>query len=81
MKYFSANTAATVAGLVWFLSYAPYMFLANDRVIPSLATRLLACLASNTAMAYGFEIILMNEGTADGIKYDFNGYVSCKCER
>ncbi|XP_077296644.1 phospholipid-transporting ATPase ABCA3-like [Arctopsyche grandis] len=64
-----ANTAATVAGLVWFLSYAPYMFLANDKVIPSLATRLLACLASNTAMAYGFEIILLNEGTGGGLQW------------
>jgi ATP-binding cassette subfamily A (ABC1) protein 3 len=64
-----ANTAATVAGLLWFLSYAPYLFLQQQYDQLSLSTKLFASLGSNTAMAYGFQLMLMFEGTSEG-KFD-----------
>ncbi|XP_044270584.1 phospholipid-transporting ATPase ABCA3-like isoform X2 [Tribolium madens] len=64
-----ANTAATVAGLVWFLSYAPYLFLQKQYDQLSLSTKLMASLGSNTAMAYGFQLMLMYEGTSEGIQW------------
>jgi ATP-binding cassette subfamily A (ABC1) protein 3 len=64
-----ANTAATVAGLLWFLSYAPYLFLQQQYDQLSLSTKLFASLGSNTAMAYGFQLMLMFEGTSEGIQW------------
>lgn len=61
-----ANTAATVAGLLWFLSYSPYLFLQNQYDRLSLSTKLIASLGSNTAMGYGFQLMLMFEGTSEG---------------
>lgn len=61
-----ANTAATVAGLLWFLSYAPYLFLQSQYDQLSLSIKLLVSLGSNTAMAYGFQLFLMFEGTNEG---------------
>ncbi|KRT81015.1 ABC transporter ATP-binding protein, partial [Oryctes borbonicus] len=56
-----------IAGLLWFLSYAIYMFVQNQYDTFSLAQKMLICLASNSAMAYGFQIILMWEGTGKGL--------------
>ncbi|XP_063925793.1 phospholipid-transporting ATPase ABCA3-like isoform X3 [Zophobas morio] len=64
-----ANTAATVAGLLWFLSYAPYLFLQQQYDRLTLSTKLLASVGSNTAMAYGFQLMLMYEGTSEGIQW------------
>ncbi|XP_015840360.1 phospholipid-transporting ATPase ABCA3 isoform X2 [Tribolium castaneum] len=64
-----ANTAATVAGLLWFLSYAPYLFLQSQYEQLSLSTKMLVSLGSNTAMAYGFQLFLMFESTTEGIQW------------
>ncbi|XP_066151152.1 phospholipid-transporting ATPase ABCA3-like [Euwallacea fornicatus] len=64
-----ANTAATMAGFAYFISYAPYMFMQNNYDTLSLITKLISSLASNTAMGFGFKIILMYEGTGDGIQF------------
>ena len=64
---FAANTAATIAGLAWFLSYAPYLFIQDRYHDLTLAQKLFSCLGSNTAMAFGFQLMLMFEGTGDGI--------------
>ncbi|XP_044269819.1 phospholipid-transporting ATPase ABCA3-like [Tribolium madens] len=64
-----ANTAATVAGLLWFLSYAPYLFLQSQYDQLSLSIKLLVSLGSNTAMAYGFQLFLMFESTSEGIQW------------
>lgn len=63
---FLANTAATIAGLAWFMSYAPYLFMQQSYNTLSLSTKLLASLGSNSAMAFGFQMMLMFEGTAEG---------------
>ncbi|CAG9855955.1 unnamed protein product [Phyllotreta striolata] len=64
-----ANTAATVAGMAWFLSYAPYLFMQEIYDTLTLSTKLMASLGSNTAMAFGFQVILMYEGTGEGIQW------------
>ncbi|XP_067006390.2 phospholipid-transporting ATPase ABCA3 isoform X2 [Anabrus simplex] len=65
-----ANTAATIAGVAWFLSYAPYMFMQQDYENTPLTSKVMACLASNTAMAYGFQLLIMFEGTGVGLQWD-----------
>nr|XP_022919055.1 ATP-binding cassette sub-family A member 3-like isoform X1 [Onthophagus taurus] len=65
-----ANTASTVAALVWFLSYCPYLFLAESYNNLSLSLKLLAMLGGNTALAYGFQLFVMFEGTGEGIQWN-----------
>ncbi|CAG9761787.1 unnamed protein product [Ceutorhynchus assimilis] len=65
-----ANTASTIAGLMWFLSYSPYSFMQQSYDTLSLSSKLISCLGSNTAMAFGFQLILMYEGTEDGIQFN-----------
>ncbi|RZC40616.1 ABC2 membrane 3 domain containing protein, partial [Asbolus verrucosus] len=60
-----ANTAATVAGLLWFLSYTPFLFFQTQYDELKLSTKLVASLGFNTAMAYGFQMFLMFEGSAE----------------
>lgn len=48
-----ANTAAAIAGLVWFLIYSPYTFIQQRYDSISLATKVILSLFSNTAMALG----------------------------
>nr|CAD7579545.1 unnamed protein product [Timema californicum] len=63
-SFFSkANSASTVAGLAWFVLFAPYLFIQNNYTELSLSTKLVTSLFSNTAMGYGFQLILMHEGT------------------
>lgn len=64
--HFLANTAATIAGMAWFLSYAPYLFMQEIYDTLTLSSKLFASLGSNTAMAFGFQVILMYEGTGEG---------------
>lgn len=64
-----ANTAAAVAGLVWFLFYAPYTFTQQNYDLLTLAQKLLVSLFSNTAMAFGFQLIIRWEGTGEGLQW------------
>lgn len=64
-----ANTAAAVAGMVWFLCYAPYLFLQERYDSLTLSAKLLASLGSNSAMAFGFQLMLMHEGTGEGLQW------------
>ena len=50
-----ANTAAAVAGLVWFLMYSPYTFIQQRYDTISVGTKILLCLFSNTGMGLGFK--------------------------
>lgn len=61
-----ANTATTVAGVVWFLTYVIYAMVQNQYNTTSLAQKMLISLAINSGMAYGFQLILMWEGTGKG---------------
>lgn len=64
-----ANTAAAVAGLMWFVLYVPFSFTQQNYVQMSLTSKLIACISSNTAMAYGFQLILRFEGTGEGLQW------------
>ena len=64
--FLSANTASTIAGLAWFLCYCPYLFMQENYNELSLGAKMGAMLCSNTAMAYGFQLVLMFEGTGEG---------------
>lgn len=63
---FLANTAATLGGVVFFLSFFPYTLVQGKYDTLSLASKLFLSLFSNTAMAYGFQLMLMFEGTGEG---------------
>lgn len=64
-----ANTASAVAGLIWFLIYAPYTFIQQRYDSISLATKISLSLFSNTAMALGFNVVIRYEGTQEGIQW------------
>lgn len=65
-----ANTAAAIAGLVWFLLYSPYTFIQQRYDTIGLATKTTLCLFSNTAMALGFNVVIRYEGTQEGMQWD-----------
>lgn len=64
-----ANTAAAIAGLVWFLFYSPYTFIQQHYDNISLSTKLSLSLFSNTAMALGFNVVIRYEGTQEGLQW------------
>lgn len=64
-----ANTAAAIAGLIWFLIYSPYTFIQQHYDNISLATKISLSLFSNTAMALGFNVVIRYEGTQEGIQW------------
>ena len=62
---FSANTAASAGGIIYFLTFFPYFFLSDDNRYASLTLvqKILASLLSNVAMAFGVKTIAAYEGT------------------
>lgn len=64
-----ANTAAAVAGLVWFILYVPFSFTQQNYENLSFTTKIIICLSSNTAMSYGFQLILRYEGLGEGLQW------------
>lgn len=65
-----ANTAAAMSGLVWFIFYAVYMFSAERYEELTLQSKLLTSIFSNTAMAFGFQLIVRFEGTGEGLQWN-----------
>lgn len=60
-----ANVASAAAGVVWFALYVPYIC-----TIPLAATwKIGGCIFTNTAMAYGFEIIQRWEESRHGLQW------------
>uniref|UniRef100_A0A1I8Q220 ABC transporter domain-containing protein n=1 Tax=Stomoxys calcitrans TaxID=35570 RepID=A0A1I8Q220_STOCA len=64
-----ASTAAAVTGLVWFIAYMPYSFMYQTYDELSLGTKMGWCLISNTAMGLGLNIIMLFEGTGEGLQW------------
>ncbi|XP_075973498.1 phospholipid-transporting ATPase ABCA3-like isoform X2 [Anticarsia gemmatalis] len=56
------STAALFTGLLWFLSYIPAFLLAMD-IEMSTAAQIVSCLSINTAMSYGYQLMLAKEST------------------
>ncbi|XP_070581084.1 phospholipid-transporting ATPase ABCA3-like isoform X2 [Ptychodera flava] len=64
-----ANTGAAAGGVIWFLTYVPYMFIQPRYENLSHGEKLSACLLSNTAMCMGAQLIGMFEGTGEGVQW------------
>ncbi|KAK5642702.1 hypothetical protein RI129_008869 [Pyrocoelia pectoralis] len=64
-----ATTASTIASILWFLSYFPYSYLQKNYTMLTLSEKLFASLGVNTAMGFGFQLILMFEGTEEGLQW------------
>ncbi|KAF2894182.1 hypothetical protein ILUMI_11989 [Ignelater luminosus] len=64
------NTAAIMAGIIWFLTFTPFsnLQLAYDHL--TLAQKLGACILSNSAMGYGFQLVMMFEGIRTGVQWE-----------
>lgn len=65
-----ANTASAVSGLIWFIFYAVYTFTIATYDTLELYEKMLLSLLSNTAMAFGFQIIIRLEGTSEGLQWN-----------
>lgn len=65
-----ANTSAAVSGLIWFLSYSVYSFTYASYDQLMLYQKLLMSLFSNTAMAFGFQLIIRLEGSSEGLQWN-----------
>ncbi|XP_037883728.1 phospholipid-transporting ATPase ABCA1 isoform X1 [Glossina fuscipes] len=64
-----ASTAAAVTGLVCFIAYLPFSFMDRDYNDLSLGTKLGWSLISNTAMGFGFKLIMGHEGNGEGLQW------------
>jgi ATP-binding cassette, subfamily A (ABC1), member 3 len=66
LKFFLANTAAAVTGLICFVTFAPFTFLMQNFNNISLPVLLAASLFTNSAMGFGFLVIVRHEGNGNG---------------
>ncbi|CAB3381980.1 Hypothetical predicted protein [Cloeon dipterum] len=64
-----ANTAATVAGVIYFLNYSVYYFLEENYNFLPTGSKVGASLLSNTAMAFGCRFIIEFEGAGSGVQW------------
>ncbi|XP_069685343.1 phospholipid-transporting ATPase ABCA3-like isoform X4 [Periplaneta americana] len=64
-----ANTASLIAGMLWFFLYVPFMFMSEQYENLTQTSKILACLFSNSAMAFGFQLFLMFEGSGEGMQW------------
>uniref|UniRef100_A0A1B0GH75 Putative lipid exporter abca1 n=1 Tax=Lutzomyia longipalpis TaxID=7200 RepID=A0A1B0GH75_LUTLO len=65
-----ANTAAAVAGLLFFIFYVPFTFTEQNYDMLSLADKLLVSIFHNTAMSFGFLLIMKHEGAGQGLSWN-----------
>lgn len=59
----TANSGAAAGGIIFFLSYIPYLFLQQRYATLSWGAKVASSLVSNIAMSYGGQVIGMFEGT------------------
>ncbi|KAI9562460.1 hypothetical protein GHT06_009893 [Daphnia sinensis] len=64
-----ANSAATGAGIIWFMTYSPFFFLQLRYATLTRTDKLISCLFSNTAMAFASQLMSMFEGSSEGIQW------------
>lgn len=65
-----ASTAAAVAGLVWFISYTPYILLERHFEIIATSVKIAFCLFGNTALGLGLNVILRYEAEQEGVQWN-----------
>ncbi|XP_064556074.1 phospholipid-transporting ATPase ABCA3 isoform X2 [Drosophila montana] len=69
-SFFSkASTAAAVTGLIWFITFVPFMFTSETYDSLTFSEKMGLCTILNTAMAYGITIIMRFEGTEEGLQW------------
>ncbi|XP_063703387.1 phospholipid-transporting ATPase ABCA1-like [Culicoides brevitarsis] len=64
-----ANTAAAVAGLLWFVTYAPFSLTIQRYDSVTFGQKIAASFFSNAAMGFGFLLILRHEGNTEGLQW------------
>ena len=64
-----ANIAAAAGGIIWFISYIPYFFVAPNYDTMSLGAKAASCLLSNVAMSLGAQLIGKYEGAGTGVQW------------
>ncbi|XP_050667150.1 phospholipid-transporting ATPase ABCA3-like [Leptidea sinapis] len=55
-----ASTASLFAGVIWFLTYLPAFLLSMETEVP-IIVQTITCLSINSAMSYGFQLLLSQE--------------------
>ncbi|XP_067683948.1 phospholipid-transporting ATPase ABCA3-like [Haliotis asinina] len=64
-----ANIGAAISGIVFFLSYCPYFYLAIIYQNMSRSAKLASCLLFNVGMAFGANVISLYEGAGSGVQW------------
>jgi len=64
-----SNSAAAGAGIIYFLSYLPYIFISLRYEQMNFASKLMSCFVNNLAMCLGIQLIGMFEGKGEGINF------------
>ncbi|XP_067683949.1 phospholipid-transporting ATPase ABCA3-like [Haliotis asinina] len=64
-----ANIGAAISGIVFFLSYCPYFYLAIIYQNMSRSAKLASCLLFNMGMAFGANVISLYEGEGSGVQW------------
>lgn len=70
LKYYClANTAATVGGVLWFGTYAPFMIFQPKYSSMTNREILASTVLPNTALGYIFQSLIMFEGIGSGLTW------------
>nr|APD26538.1 ATP-binding cassette transporter subfamily A member 3 X1 protein [Brachionus koreanus] len=64
-----ANSGAAGAGVIWFFSYLPYIFISLRYEKLTLGLKVISCFVNNLAMSLGIQLIGMFEGKGTGIDF------------
>jgi ATP-binding cassette, subfamily A (ABC1), member 3 len=64
-----ASTAAAVAGLLWFITYLPYIVLEQNFESTANIVKIAFCLFGNTALGLGLNVIFRHEAEQEGIQW------------
>ena len=67
--FYRANLAAAAGGIMWFLAYVPYFFIANYYDRFTLKQKIMSCLDFQVAMSMGANLIGRFEGQGSGIQW------------
>lgn len=64
-----ANSAAAGAGLIWFFSYLPYIFISLRYSTMTMFEKIVALLVNNLALSEGIQLIGQFEGKGVGVNF------------
>eukprot|EP00056_Hartaetosiga_gracilis_P010708 m.159480 g.159480 ORF g.159480 m.159480 type:complete len:1802 (+) comp13370_c0_seq2:43-5448(+) len=66
----NASTGAAAAGIAWFVSYIPYMFVGPNYPTLSYSTKIGTCFISTSGMAMGAQLLSDLESRGDGAQWN-----------